>query len=119
MSHWQHYEHEADIGKELPLWTILPFVGILLSIAVLPLIAGHFWHAHFPKISAAWAISFAVPFIVVYKSIAMHEILHIYIIDYIPFIILLWALFTISGGIYEKILCCGFIAGRDMDGPRR
>jgi len=96
--------HEAahNLGKELPLWTVLPFAGILLSIALFPLVAPHFWHQHFPKISAMWALIFAVPFLFVYKGIAVYEILHIYIIDYIPFIILLWALFTISGGIFIR-----------------
>ncbi len=89
----------ADLGASLPLWAIIPFVGILLSIAVFPLVAPEFWHHHFPKISAAWALVFAVPFIVAYHGEAVHEILHIYILDYIPFIILLWALFTVAGGI--------------------
>ena len=92
----------ADLGSELPLWTAIPFVGILLSIAVFPLIAPHFWHHHFPKVSAAWALIFAVPFLIAYQGEAVYEILHIYLIDYIPFIILLWGLFTISGGIYVR-----------------
>ena len=92
----------AELGMELPLWNAIPFVGILLSIAIFPLIAPHFWHRHFPKISAAWALIFAIPFLIVYKGHAVYEILHIYLVDYIPFIILLWGLFTISGGIYIK-----------------
>ncbi len=96
--------HNAGIalGEELPLWSVIPFIGILLSIAVFPLVAPHFWHKHFPKISAFWALVFAVPFYFVYHGHAIHEILHIYLIDYIPFIILLWGLFTISGGILIK-----------------
>ncbi len=90
------------LGTELPLWSAIPFLGILLSIAVFPLVAPHFWHHHFPKISAAWALIFAIPFLFVYKGQAFHEILHIYFLDYIPFIILLWGLFTIAGGIYIK-----------------
>jgi len=93
---------EHNIGAELPIWTVIPFIGILLSIAVFPLVAPHFWHEHFPKISAAWAIVFAVPFIIVYKGLAFYEIAHIYLLDYIPFIILLWGLFTVSGGIYVQ-----------------
>jgi len=89
----------VDLGTVLPLWSIIPFVGILLSIAVFPLVAPEFWHHHFPKVSAAWALLFAVPFVVAYHGDAMHEILHIYIVDYIPFIILLWALYTVAGGI--------------------
>jgi len=88
-----------DLGASLPLWSVIPFAGILLSIAIFPLVAPEFWHHHFPKVSAAWALLFAVPFIVAYHGEAMHEILHIYIVDYIPFIILLWALFTVAGGI--------------------
>ncbi len=95
-------ETGSELGSTLPLWTALPFVGILLSIAVFPLIAPHFWHHHFPKISVAWALIFAIPFLIVYKGQAVYEILHIYLIDYIPFIILLWGLFTISGGIFIR-----------------
>jgi Na+/H+ antiporter NhaD/arsenite permease-like protein len=93
--------HEArELGTVLPLWSVLPFVGILLSIALFPLLAPHFWHHHFPKVSAFWALAFAVPFLFVYRDEALQEIIHIYAIDYVPFIILLWALFTVSGGIY-------------------
>ena len=95
-------EPSVALGATLPLWSAIPFIGILLSIAVFPLIAPHFWHKHFPKISAAWALVFALPFLYVYTSQAVHEILHIYFIDYIPFIILLWGLFTISGGIFVR-----------------
>lgn len=91
-----------EMGSELPLWSAIPFAGILLSIAVFPLVAPHFWHHHFPKISAAWAVIFAVPFLFAYKGQAIHEILHIYLLDYFPFIILLWGLYTIAGGIHIK-----------------
>ncbi len=95
-------KEEHNLGSELPLWTVIPFVGILLSIAVFPLIAPKFWHHHFPKVSAAWALIFAIPFLFAYKMVAFESILHIYLIDYIPFIILLWGLFTIAGGIYVR-----------------
>src|SRR5450759_1305790 len=91
-----------DIGAILPLWSVLPFAGILLSIALIPLFAPHFWEHHFPKVSAFWALVLAVPFLFFFKGVAVYEIAHIFIIDYIPFIILLWALLTISGGIYVK-----------------
>ncbi|MBD3165227.1 sodium:proton antiporter [bacterium] len=97
----------SDLGKHLPLWSAVPFVGILLSIALFPLFAPHFWHHHFPKISALWAVVFAVPFLIAYKGEAFHEILHIYLADYIPFIILLLGLFTASGGILLR----GTLAG--------
>ncbi len=92
----------AGLGATLSLWWVLPFAGILLSIALCPLLMPHFWHHHFPKVSAFWALVMAIPFVVLYKGVALNEIAHIYIIDYIPFIILLWSLFTIAGGIYIK-----------------
>ena len=90
---------EGGLGKNLPLWSIIPFVGILLSIAVFPLVAPHFWHHHFGKVSAFWGLLFALPFVYVFQGEAIHEILHTYLLEYIPFIILLWALYTVAGGI--------------------
>ncbi len=90
---------DLALGASLPLWSAIPFIGILLSIALFPLVAPEFWHHHFGKVSAFWALVFAVPFLLAYHGEALHEILHIFISDYIPFIILLWALFTVAGGI--------------------
>ena len=92
----------GDIGTLLPFWSVLPFAGILLSIALIPLFAPHFWEHHFPKVSAFWAVVFAIPFLYFFRKVAVHEIAHIIIIDYIPFILLLWSLFTVSGGIHVK-----------------
>lgn len=84
------------------LWTI-PFAGILLSIAIMPLIAPHFWHNNFGKVSFFWALTFIIPFLIVEGySITLYEVLHIVLLDYMPFIILLLSLFTISGGIRLK-----------------
>ncbi len=90
---------EEHIGKALQWWSVIPFIGILLSIAVFPLAAPHFWHHHFGKVSAFWAALFAAPFLYAYGGDAVYEILHVYFLEYIPFIILLWALYTVAGGI--------------------
>lgn len=89
----------GDLGKELPLWSCIPFACMLLSIALFPLIFPEFWHHHFGKVSAFWAASLGLPFLAVYKGVALYEILHIILADYVPFIILLWSLYTVSGGI--------------------
>ncbi len=89
----------ANIGEFLPLWSCIPFAFILLSIALFPLILPDFWHHHFGKISAFWAASLAIPFLIAFKGAALYEILHIILADYVPFIILLWSLYTVSGGI--------------------
>jgi Na+/H+ antiporter NhaD/arsenite permease-like protein len=93
-------DHAVNPVGLLPLWTAIPFAGILLSIALGPLVAPHFWHHHFPKVSAMWALLFAIPFLIWNPREAFGSILHIYFLDYFPFIILLWGLFTVSGGIY-------------------
>jgi Na+/H+ antiporter NhaD/arsenite permease-like protein len=89
----------VTIGQTLPIWSSVPFLGMLLSIALFPLLAPQFWLDHYPKVTAFWALVLAIPFLLFFKHQASHEILHVFIIDYIPFIILLWALYTISGGI--------------------
>ncbi len=91
--------HGID-GAVLGLAWGLPFVGMLLSIAILPLVAPHLWHRRYGTIAALWAILFLVPFALTYGAeIASYELAHIIVADYVPFIILLFALFTISGGI--------------------
>ena len=97
--HGDHSRDHANLGEVLPLWSCLPFIGMLLSIAFMPLIAPQFWHHHFGKISAFWAALLGVPFLIAFKGTATHEILHILLADYVPFIILLWSLYTVSGGI--------------------
>jgi Na+/H+ antiporter NhaD/arsenite permease-like protein len=68
----------------------------------MPIFTPNFWYHHFHKVSAFWSLVLAIPFLYFFKGIAVYSIAHIFIADYIPFIILLWALFTVSGGIYIK-----------------
>ncbi|MGY8763119.1 MAG: sodium:proton antiporter [Fidelibacterota bacterium] len=90
---------DGSIGNLNIIW-VVPFIGILLSIAVFPLVAPLFWHHHFGKVSLFWAVSLIGPFL--FKEgweITLYELLHVAFLEYIPFIILLLALFTISGGV--------------------
>ena len=74
----------------LPLFSIIPFIGILLSIAMLPLINHHFWEKNFGKISAFWAILFALPFLFKFGfSASFYYFTHAMLLEYIPFIVLL------------------------------
>jgi len=87
-------------GGDLSILWVVPFVGILLSIAIFPLVASDFWHHNFGKISAFWATLFILPFMLSQGwQITLYEVLHVGLLEYIPFIILLLALFTISGGV--------------------
>jgi Na+/H+ antiporter NhaD/arsenite permease-like protein len=88
------------MSSNLSLIWGLPFAGMLLSIAILPLLASHFWHAHYGKVAAFWALSFLVPYAAVHGAdTAAHDLVHAALLEYLPFIILLFALFTISGGL--------------------
>jgi len=90
-------------GARLGLMWVIPFAGILLSIAIMPLAAPSFWHHHFGKVSLAWALAFLLPFAALYGvNLTVHELLHTLLLEYIPFIVLLLALFTVSGGIYVR-----------------
>jgi Na+/H+ antiporter NhaD/arsenite permease-like protein len=94
-----HGGGHPDLGPVLPLWSCIPFACMLLSIALFPLLAPEFWHHHFGKVSAFWAAAMAGPFLFAYRGTALYEIIHIILADYVPFIILLWSLYTVSGGI--------------------
>lgn len=90
-------------GGDLGLIWVVPFAGILLSIAIFPLVAPDFWHHHFGKISAFWAAAFLLPFLAIYGfSLTLFEVLHVLLLEYFPFIILLLSLFTVAGGIRVK-----------------
>ena len=54
--------HHGIDGSQLNLIYIIPFVGILLSIAIIPLLAANFWHHNFGKIALFWALLFILPF---------------------------------------------------------
>ena len=87
-------------GGDLSILWVVPFAGILLSIAIFPLVASDFWHHNFGKISEFWATLFILPFMLSQGwQITLYEVLHVGLLEYIPFIILLLALFTISGGV--------------------
>lgn len=87
-------------GAELQIYWAIPFAGILLSIAVFPLVAEKFWHHHFGKVSAFWALAFIGPFTIFFGwELALFEALHVFFLEYLPFIILLFSLFTVAGGV--------------------
>lgn len=94
----------ADLdGSQLSVLWGVPFAGILLSIAILPLVAPLFWHHHFGKVAAAWSLVFLLPFAAVFgPGLAAVNFVHALLAEYIPFIILLTALFTVAGGIYIR-----------------
>ena len=96
--------HAAEVdGAALGAWWAVPFAGVLLSIALMPLLIPKFWHHHFGKVAFGWALAFVLPYAVAHGAGAAGQaLLHTLLSEYLPFIILLTALFTVSGGIYVR-----------------
>ncbi|MEI7785588.1 MAG: sodium:proton antiporter [Betaproteobacteria bacterium] len=101
---WPGAASAASIdGAALSAWWGLPFAGVLLSIALLPLLAPALWHHHYGKIAAAWALAFLLPFAALHgPALAGANLVHALLAEYIPFIVLVTALYTVSGGIYIR-----------------
>ena len=90
-------------GTELSLLWAVPFIGVLLSIALMPLFAAHLWHHHYGKIAAGWAVLLLVPLAAMFGiGAAWYEFAHVMILEYVPFIALLLALYTAGGGVLLK-----------------
>ena len=91
---------ETINGAHLPLWLGLPFLGILLSIALGPLFVRRLWHLHYGKASAFWALlALAMMIAVEGWQASAAAFVHNMVLDYLPFILMLFALFTAAGGI--------------------
>jgi Na+/H+ antiporter NhaD/arsenite permease-like protein len=89
-----------DIGTNLPMWMIIPFVGMLLCIAIFPLVNGELWEKSKPWVVLLWSLLFLVPFAIMYGGGTMMEhLLESVIGDYLTFIVLLFGLFCVAGNI--------------------
>jgi Na+/H+ antiporter NhaD/arsenite permease-like protein len=89
----------------------LPFAGILLSIATGPLLFPKIWHAHYGKIAALWAMLTLVPMALAFDApVALAAFVHEMLAEYMSFIILLFALYTVAGGL----LITGNLGGRPL-----
>ena len=89
-----------SLGAELPLTWCIPFVCMLLCIAVMPLIAGEWWDKHKQWAVAGWSLLFLIPFAIFHGFGTMGEqLLEVMIGDYLTFIVLLFALFCVAGNI--------------------
>ncbi len=93
----------AATGADLSLAWGIPFAGLLASIALMPLLAGHVWHHHYGKIAAGWGALLVLPFAIAFgPARAAGEVWHIVLQEFIPFIALLLALYVTGGGVLLK-----------------
>ena len=95
------------LSTAFPLVTALPFVALLLAIALLPLAVPAWWHHNRNKALVAFLL--AAP-MVVYLGLHAPELLHEKFHEYVGFIVFLGALFVIAGGIHIQ----GSLAGTPL-----
>ena len=78
----------SETGSGVPVWLCIPFAGLLLCVAVMPLIKGEWWESHQPVVVAFWIVLMIIPFAVVYGAGKTAEtVLECVINDYLTFII--------------------------------
>jgi Na+/H+ antiporter NhaD/arsenite permease-like protein len=83
-----------------PAWSAAPFAGILLSIAVAPLLAPRLWAHHYGKVGLGWALVTALLISIESGPLrALSELVHVLVHDYLPFIVMLFTFFTVVSGL--------------------
>lgn len=88
---------EASHAHALPSpWMVLPFAALLLSIALMPLFAAHFWERHYAKVAVGLGLVTACYYLFMLHN--SHAVLHS-MTEYLSFMALVGSLFVISGGI--------------------
>lgn len=91
---------ESGTESGVPLWLSIPFAGLLLCIAVMPLVKGEWWEAHQPLVVVLWILVMVIPFALLYGvGSAAETVLECTVNDYLTFIVLLFGLFCVSGNI--------------------
>lgn len=90
----------AHAAASVPLWLCIPFAGILLSIAVFPLVRPAWWEEHQPLVVVFWIVLFMIPFAALFGPyMAAESALECIVNDYLTFIVLLFGLFCVAGNI--------------------
>jgi len=91
----------SGLGEAMLPWPwALPFAGLLMSIAVGPLLAAKLWHAHYGKIAFMWSALTVTPLAALYGTpTALAALVHAILGDYLSFMVLLTALYVVAGGI--------------------
>src|SRR5688572_15786056 len=83
--------------QTFPLWSIVPFIAMLLSIAIIPLVVPDWWDSNRNK--TLLSVGLALPVLAIVLP-ANPVLLEHSMLDYVSFLCLLGALFVISGGIH-------------------
>lgn len=92
-------DHEHAMIESIPLWLSIPFILMLLFIAIGPLFFHHWWEENKNKLIVSLALGIPTALILISRGME-HDLIHQILFDYIPFIVLLGGLFVITGGIH-------------------
>ncbi|HPR31913.1 MAG TPA: sodium:proton antiporter [Prolixibacteraceae bacterium] len=92
--------HQTTL-ESIPLWLSVPFVVMLLFIAIGPLFFHHWWENNRNKLIVSLVLGLPLSVVLIARGLH-HELIHQIVFDYVPFIILLGGLFVITGGIHLK-----------------
>ena len=93
--------HAAALDGTALRWPwALPFVGILVTIAAGPLLFPRLWHHHYGKFAFVWSALAIVPIAALYDvPTATAAFVHALLAEYLSFIVLLFTLYVVAGGI--------------------
>ena len=87
-------------AESISLVYCIPFAGLLLCVAVLPLIKAEWWESHQPHAVVFWSLLFVIPFAIFFGAgEAAEKVLECIVDDYLTFIVLLFGLFCVAGNI--------------------
>ena len=87
-------------AESISLAYCIPFAGLLLCVAVLPLIKAEWWESHQPHAVVFWSLLFVIPFAIFFGAgEAAEKVLECIVDDYLTFIVLLFGLFCVAGNI--------------------
>ena len=89
----------AHTDASIPIWALIPFIIMLAMIAIGPLMFHHWWEENKNKLIVSLVLGVPTAIYLITQNLS-HELVHQLLFDYVPFIILLGALFVITGGIH-------------------
>ena len=93
-------QETTQTAAALPVWLCIPFIALLLCIAVMPLVKAKWWDSHQPHVIAVCIFAFLIPYAVLKGIGASVEVVFECIInDYLTFIVLLFGLYCVAGNI--------------------
>ena len=95
--------------QEVEIWSLIPFALMLLGIAICPFVVGEWWEKNTNKLLFSLVLGIPTA-IYLYMNGMGERVVHQMLFDYVPFIVLLCALFVVTGGICRT----GYIAATPL-----